>query len=82
LDVPYSTKAVIGCDDKTLTAIDESVGRPNTCVITGAVTPIAFPIDVPATAVVAAIKRSDLRVIGALAQDFNKLAESFLISKL
>jgi hypothetical protein len=29
-------------------------------------------MEVPATAVVAAIKRSDLRVIGALAQDFNK----------
>jgi hypothetical protein len=29
-------------------------------------------MDVPATAVVAAIKSRDLRVIGALAQDFNK----------
>jgi hypothetical protein len=73
---------VIGCEDKTLIAIEEFVGRPNTRVITGAVTPIAFPMDVPATAVVAAIKRRDLRVIGALAQDFNKYEDSVDISKL
>jgi hypothetical protein len=71
----------IGWEDKTLTAIEELVGRPNTWVITGAVTPIAFPMDVPATAVVAAIKSRDLRVIGALAQDFNKYEDSFVILK-
>jgi hypothetical protein len=42
---------------------------------------MAFPIDVPATAVVAAISRSDLRVIGALAQDFNKYVESEFMQK-
>lgn len=63
---------VIGWEDKTLTAMEELVGRPNTWLITGAVTPIALPMEVPATPVVAAIKRRDLRVIGALAQDFNK----------
>jgi hypothetical protein len=39
-------------------------------------------MDVPATAVVAAIKSRDLRVIGALAQDFNKYEDSVDISKL
>jgi hypothetical protein len=38
-------------------------------------------MEVPATAVVAAIKRSDLRVIGALAQDFIKYEVSFFILK-
>jgi hypothetical protein len=71
----------MGCDAKTLTAIDESVGRPRTWVMTGAVTPIAFPRDVPATAVVAAMSRSDLRVIGALTHDFNKYVESVFIQK-
>jgi hypothetical protein len=73
---------VIGWEDKTLTAIEELVGRPNTWVITGAVTPIAFPIDVPATAVVAAIIRSDLRVIGALAHAFRINEVSFFIKKM
>ena len=79
LEVPYSTNVAIGCEDKTLMAIDVSVGRPRTWVITGAVTPIAFPMEVPATAVVAAIKRSDLRVIGAFAHDFNRYVESFVM---
>ena len=72
---------VIGWEDKTLTATEELVGRPNTWVITGAVTPIALPMEVPATAVVAAIKRRDLRVTGALAQDFKKYEESLFIPK-
>ena len=72
----------MGCEDKTLTAIEVLVGLPRTRVITGAVTPMAFPMEVPATAVVAAIKRRDLRVIGALAHDFNKYAESLFMSKL
>jgi hypothetical protein len=36
-------------------------------------------MDVPATAVVAAIKSRDLRVKGALAQDFNKYEDSFVM---
>jgi hypothetical protein len=48
-------------------------------VIIGAVIPIALPIDVPATAVVAAIKSSDLRVMGAFAHDFNRYVESFVM---
>jgi hypothetical protein len=39
-------------------------------------------MDVPATAVVAAIKSRDLRVIGALAQDLNKYKDLFDIPKV
>jgi hypothetical protein len=39
-------------------------------------------MDVPATAVVAAIKSRDLRFMGDLAQDFNKYEDSVDISKL
>ena len=73
---------MIGCDDKTLTAIEVLVGRPKTWVITGAVTPRALPIEVPATAVVAAIKNRDLRVIGAFAHDCIKYEVLFSISRL
>ena len=62
--------------------MDEFVGLPKTCVITGAVTPIALPIEVPATAVVTAIKNKDLRVIGAFAQDFIKYEALFSIPRL
>jgi hypothetical protein len=68
-----------GCEANTLRAIDELVGRPNTWVITGAVTPMALPIDVPATAVVAAMSKRDRRVIGDLAQDLNKYVESLFM---
>jgi hypothetical protein len=71
-EVPYSTNVVIGCDAKTLNAIEVSVERPRTWVITGAVTPIAFPMEVPANAVVAAIKSKERRVIGDLAQHFSR----------
>ena len=63
-------------------AIEVFVGRPNTRVIIGAVTPSAFPIEVPATAVVAAIKRRDLRVMGDLAQDFIKYEACLSIPRL
>jgi hypothetical protein len=72
---------VIGCDDETLSAIDVSVGRPSTWVITGAVTPKALPNEVPATAVVAAISSNDRREIGDLAQDFSKYAEWLFITE-
>jgi hypothetical protein len=61
--------------------MDELVGRPNTWVITGAVTPMALPIEVPATAVVAAMSKRDRRVIGDLAQDFNRYVDSLFIQK-
>jgi len=78
LVIPYSIKPLTSTLDKTLIAIELFVGRPRILVITGAVTPSALPIEVPAIAVTAAAPKSDRRDIGFFAQLLNK----YLLSSL
>ncbi len=57
------------------------MGLPKILVITGAVIPIALPIEVLAIAVIAAAPKSDRREIGLFAQDFKRNLLSLFMRK-